>query len=81
MLRSRGEEQMIHANLSAKASSNALEAGLRVTVRKGWRWQWQGILWPRAGGGRVPRAGKLYFLGGSGVQMTKVKAVEKARLI
>lgn len=51
MLRSGGEEQMIHAaNMSAKASSNALEAGLRVTVRKGWRWQWQGILWPRAGG-------------------------------
>lgn len=35
MLRSRREEQMIHvANKSAKASSNALEAGLRVTVRK-----------------------------------------------
>lgn len=36
--------------MSAKASANALEAGLSVTVRKGWRWQWQGILCPNAGG-------------------------------
>lgn len=51
MLRSRREQQMINAaNMSAKAFSNALEVGLRGIVGKGWGWQWQGILWPKAGG-------------------------------